>query len=213
MSSIKDRIAAFNKGGAAPAPAPAPAAKSEPPMGEVLFSNILGKAGTGVLAATFQRRHVAVHVDGGDWWLSMYENAELTKLKGARYSLNGGGVSCSDDKIELTAWLGPASAASRERVTTKFKAASATEAQEWTQRIQMAIGGTLTKMTVVRRSRQHRREPAACRAPAPAQRRRRRLRLHQRLHQRPRPRASPLRPRQRARQTPLLTTTPKDLPR
>ena len=126
MTSIKDRIAAFNKGGGSPAPAPAPVAKSDPPMGDVIHSGLLGKAGSGILSATFQKRFCALHVDGTDWWLSPYENEELTKLKGSRYSLNEGGVTCNEDKIDLTAWLGPPSSQT-VRGDGQTKAASTVE--------------------------------------------------------------------------------------
>ncbi len=154
MPSIADRIAALSAGSVGrdrgpSVPSAPPSTKEEPPIGTVSYAGPLRRAGVGVLAATWAKRHVALHADAGTTWLSTYEDAELTRLKGGRVQLDQtSSVSVANDTLEVVGSVGAATAAGgpsadrpdqRQGITVKLKAASSDEAQAWATRIGQAI--------------------------------------------------------------------------
>ena len=133
-TSVRDRIAALN--GRTVADRPAASAlrhESQRPQGTVLHSGVLSKAGVGILASRFAKRHCVIHVLEGSAWLSTYEDQALMILKGKRIPLDAAAISHADDKLQVVTHTGGMQVA-------KFQAADSADAQAWANRLRRAAG-------------------------------------------------------------------------
>ena len=145
MPSIAERIAALNASSKGTAAAPAPAV-DQSPKGTILYSGVLGKYGSGILASTVAKRHVVVHSVDDIAWLSIYEDAAHTIMKGSRLKLKEATISTADANIQVVAQDEKSSVAKETItksytnvcVTAKFRAASTEEAEEWARQLKGA---------------------------------------------------------------------------
>ena len=124
------------------------------PKGTILHAGALSKAGSGLLARKYTPRHCVIHrLDGGAAFLSVYEDASCTAMKGSRLHLDGRASARADDEDSAVFYVeahDEKTSVAQETitqsytsvaVTAKFKAGSAEDAAAWMEYIQRAIDG------------------------------------------------------------------------
>ena len=108
------------------------------------------QAGSGLLANKFAARHAVVHTVDGLSFLSVYDDAAYSTMKGSRLQLDArASVTVEGEVFYVVAHDEKTSVAQETitqsytsvAVTAKFKAASEEEAATWVAHIQAAING------------------------------------------------------------------------
>ena len=133
MPSIAERMAALQASSAkesAPAAGGGARVARDEPTGAKVHAGWLSKAGAGIMSAVFQKRWCVIYADPA---MAYYADEACTQPKGG-IPLAGATVSVAEDMLQVVANDPKAG----KSVSSKFRAESPADAEDWAARIRAA---------------------------------------------------------------------------